>query len=464
MSKYLSRRKFLLSTALSLAGLKTVFSKPTETPTPRQSNINKNDKPLLSTEVLVVGGGPAGIGAALGATRQGARTLIIENYGFFGGVGAWGMGMEINQMRPWRKARSAVHEMVISKLQSLGDLAVRINDHQLLCNVEYLKVAILNAFDEAGCRYLVHCRAVDAVLDNDRVAGVVVATKSGLAEIHARVVIDCTGDADIVCFSGAETMTETGRISPQTLLLNLLNSRSKNLTDEEFEKIFDFAKAREKYPLIPTTWFMGQVSNSDFSFINHPGTKELGNFDITDPFQFNEAECQSRRQVIQMVQAMREFGDESLKNLQICGTGPQIGVRESRRVKGLYILTEEDAMQGARFDDAVAWRSGYLDIGWVRMSQMKIHQVPYRAIVPEKVDGLLTAGRCMSATHEGASAGKSMGNCMAIGHAAGIAGALAVARNKQPRQLAVTEVQDALRKDGVDLSRGGEIQDEQMID
>jgi succinate dehydrogenase/fumarate reductase flavoprotein subunit len=133
-------------------------------------------------------------------------------------------------------------------------------------------------------------------------------------------------------------------------------------------------------------------------------------------------------------------------------------------VKGLYILTEEDAMQGARFDDAVAWRSGYLDIGWVRMSQMKIHQVPYRAIIPEKVDGLLTAGRCMSATHEGASAGKSMGNCMAIGHAAGIAGALAVLRNKQPRQLAVTEIQEALRNDGVDLSRGGEIQDEKMID
>lgn len=464
MSKFLSRRKFLVSTAVGLAGIKTVFSKPVDSSTKGQTSLKKNNKPLLTTDVLVVGGGPAGIGAALGAVRHGAQTLIIENYGFFGGVGAWGMGMEINQMRPWRKARSAVHEMIINKLLTFGELAVRINDHQLLCNVEYLKVAILDAFVEAGCRYLVHSRAVDVITDSERVAGVVVATKSGLAEIRARVVIDCTGDADIASFAGAETMTETGRISPQTLLLNLLNSRSKNLTDEEFEKIFDFTRAREKYPLIPSTWFMGQVSNSDFSFINHPGTKELGNFDITDPFQFSEAECQSRRQVIQMVQAMREFGDESLKNLQICGTGPQIGVRESRRVKGLYILTEEDAMKGARFDDAVAWRTGYLDIGWVRMSQMKIHQVPYRAIVPEKVDGLLMAGRCLSATHEGASAGKSMGNCLAIGHAAGIAGALVVFSNKQPRQLAVTEIQDALRNDGVDLSRGGEQQDGKMID
>jgi ribulose 1,5-bisphosphate synthetase/thiazole synthase len=464
MLSFLSRRKFLLSAICGLASLKTLLAKPTDRPFNRPMINKKSPRELLTTDVLVVGGGPAGIGAALGAARHGAQTVIIENYGFFGGVGAWGMGMEINQMRPGGKSRSVIHETLIDNLKTFGDLAVRINDHQLLCNVEYLKVAILNAFDEAGCRYLVHCLAVDAMTEGERITGVVVATKSGLAEIRAQVVIDCTGDADIAYFTGAETMTETGKLSPQTLLLNLINSRSKKITDEEFEKIFNFTKAREKYPLIPSTWFMGQVSNSDFSFINHPGTKELGNFDVTDPFQLSEAECQSRHQVIQMVQAMRECGDESLKDLQICGTGPQIGVRESRRVKGEYVLTEEDAMKGTCFDDVVAWRSGYLDIGWVRFSQMKIHQVPYRAIVPERMDGLLTAGRCISATHEAASAGKSMGNCIATGHAAGIAAALAVAKNIQPRQLSVTAIQDVLHKDGVDLSRGGEQQDEKMID
>jgi ribulose 1,5-bisphosphate synthetase/thiazole synthase len=464
MSSFLSRRKFLFSTVWGLIGLKNLLDKPTDRPSNGPIIIKKSPRELLTTDVLVVGGGPAGIGAAIAAARHGAQTVIIENYGFFGGVGAWGMGMEINQMRPGGKARSAIHEILIKKLQTYGDLAVRINDHQLLCNVEYLKVTILDVFDEAGCRYLVHSQAVDVLTDNECVTGVVVSTKSGLAEIHARVVIDCTGDADIAYFAGAETMTETGRLSPQTLLLNLINSRSKTIMDEDFEKIFRFAKAREKYRLIPSTWFMKQVSNSDFSFINHPGTKELGNFDITDPFQFSEAECQGRRQVIQMVQAMREFGDESLKDLQICGTGPQIGVRESRRVKGQYILTEEDAMKGACFDDVIAWRSGYLDIGWVRFSQMKVHQVPYRTIIPEKIEGLLTAGRCISATHEAASAGKSMGNCLATGHAAGIAAALAVAKNKQPRQLPVIEIQDALKKDGVDLSRGGEQQDEKMLD
>jgi hypothetical protein len=234
------------------------------------------------------------------------------------------------------------------------------------------------------------------------------------------------------------------------------------MVDSEFEEAVDIERSRKNYPLIPETWFMDQVSNCNFSFINHPGTKELGNYDITDPFEFTEAECKSRRQILQMVNAMRESGDDRLKNLEICGASPQIGVRESRRMKGVYVLTEEDAMQGAKFDDVVAWRSGYLDIGWVRFSRMKIHQVPYGAILPDKMNGLLTAGRSISATHEAASAGKSMGNCIATGHAAGIAASLAVRNLKQPREIAVNDIQGLLRQDQVDLTRGGEEQAEDM--
>ena len=101
-------------------------------------------------------------------------------------------------------------------------------------------------------------------------------------------------------------------------------------------------------------------------------------------------------------------------------------VRETRRLKGLYILTEEDAQKGATFDDTIGWRSGYLDLMGYKYTQMVIHDVPYRALLPEKVDGLLTAGRSISATHVGMAAGKSMGNCVATGHAAGLAAALSV--------------------------------------
>jgi hypothetical protein len=161
---------------------------------------------------------------------------------------------------------------------------------------------------------------------------------------------------------------------------------------------------------------------------------------------------------MQMVQAMREFGGEALAGIELIGTGAQIGVRETRRVKGVYVLTEDDALSGRKFEDTIGWRSGFLDIGYVRYEKMKIHDVPYRAILPVKMDGLLTAGRCISASHVGASAGKSMGNCMATGHAAGLAAAMCVKRRITPRELKVGDLQDALRADGVDLTMGGRTQ------
>jgi ribulose 1,5-bisphosphate synthetase/thiazole synthase len=404
-------------------------------------------------EVLVVGGGPAGIGAALGAARAGAKTLLLENHAFFGGVASWCLGMPINQMRPGDKPRSVIHELIIQKLLAYGDQAVRIGSHQLWCNVDYLKVAVLDALDQVGCHYLVHTRAVDTVVEKGRVAGVVVATKEGLATVRAKVVVDCTGDADVAYYAGAETMKETGNLSPITLCLNLMNVSEEQVRRANIRQIAE--KAREKYPLIPKGWGLGRVSNGHGFYINHAGTRDIGQLDATDPVQRTEAECVSRRQVLQMVQAMREFGGAELKGIELMGTGTQVGVRETRRVKGQYILTEEDALQGEKFDDAIAWRSGFLDIGFVRLSKMKIHDVPYRAILPEKVDGLLVAGRCISATHVAASAGKSMGNCVATGHAAGLAAALSVRKKCMPRELPVGRLQDALRADDVDFDRGG---------
>jgi len=454
-----SRRKLIKQVGLGI-GLAVVSGKLSAAAASRglaSAVVSSKRKQLLETDVLVVGGGPAGVGAALGAARTGAKTLLIESCGFFGGVAAWSLGMPINQMRPESKPRSEVHELVIKKLLAYGDQAVHIGQHQLYCNVDYLKVAVLDALDEVGCKYLVHLTAADTLMQGHRVTGVVVSTKQGLATISAKCIVDCTGDADVAYFAGAETMMEMEEPRmPSTLLLGLANVPPEHVRRANIKEIADSARAR--YPLIPQNWGLRPVSNCHHYYINHTGTRDIGQFDMTDPFQRSQAECVSRRQALQMTRAMREFGGEELKDIELVATSGQIAVRETRRVKGGYILTEEDSVKGRTFEDVIAWRSGYLDLMGYKFTDMKIHDVPYRSILPAKVDGLLTAGRCISATHVAMAAGKSMGNCVATGHAAGLAAAMSAKKGILPRELKVAQLQDALRKDGVDLTMGGKTQ------
>jgi hypothetical protein len=410
-------------------------------------------------DVVVVGGGPAGIGAAIASAREGADTLILERYGFFGGVAAYGCGMPINQMRPAGVPRGAVHELIIDQLLAYGEEAVQISDHALVCNVEYLKVAVMDVLDQVGCRYWLHSRIVDARVTQGQITGVVLATKIGFVEISAGAFVDATGDADIAAYAGAETMKgrePDGFLSPMTL--NCIITNVDVPAAREFQRRGDLKRmldeARERYPLLPQSLGLERppfpIQNA--LVLNHSGTKLRGVLDGTSVEDLTEAERYSRHQAIQIVQALREFGGPAFAEVQLAATGPQVGVRETRRVKGLYVLTEDDALSGRRFADAIAWRSGMLDIGFTRYEPMKVHDVPYRALVPEKLDGLLTAGRCISASHVAASAGKSMGNCVATGHAAGLAAALSVASGCRPRDLDAETLREALRADGVDLA------------
>lgn len=413
--------------------------------------------PVLDTvDILVVGGGPAGIGAALGAARTGAKTLLIENHSFFGGVGAWMLGMEINQMRPGGKPRSAIHELLIDKLIALGDQAViigTVHGHELWCNVEYLKVAIVDALDSVGVRYFVHVRAVDAVVEKNRVAGVVVGTKRGLMVIRAKQVVDCTGDADVAYCAGAETMIDPKSLMPATLALALSNVDKSKVKGSDISAAI--RSGRKKYPLIPSGFLeIRPIVRSSSWFINHSGTADMGRVDVTDPAERTKAECQSRRQALQMAQALRESDNPDVQQIEWVAGGPQLSVRESRRVKGLYVITEADTRTGQTFEDAVAWRSGLMDPGGEiggPGGNMKTYHVPYRALVPEKLDGLLVAGRCISTSHVAAAAAKSMGNCVATGHAAGLAASMATKLGIQPREIRVTDLQAKLRADGVTL-------------
>lgn len=411
-------------------------------------------------DIVVAGGGPAGLGAAIAAARTGARVLLLERYGFLGGIASFCVGMPINQVRPDGKPRSTIHELLLEKIAAYGPQAARWGEHQVYCNVEYLKAAAFDALDEAGAAYYVHAQVVDTEVHNGRVSGVIVATKDGLARIAARMVVDCTGDGDVAHFAGCEMMKESGALSPMTLCFNVTNidlDRAEAAFQEQQTELT--GRVRETYPLVPGSWHLDRFASQAALYCNHAGTRELGMFDGTRLEDLTRAERLSRHQVIEMVEALRACGGEAFQGVELLNAGPQVGVRETRRIKGLYILTEEDALTGQRFEDAIAWRSGFLDIGFVRYERMKIHDVPYRSLVPVKIDGLLTAGRCISATHVAASAGKSMGNCLATGHAAGLAAALCVQRKIQPRALPVADLQEALRRDGVSFDRAGNAQE-----
>lgn len=414
----------------------------------------------VDTDILVSGGGPAGIGAAVGAARAGAKVMLIERYGFPGGVGAWSVGMTINQMRPGGKPRGAVHEMLIARLKSYGDEAFQLVDHALVCNVEYLKAAILDVLDEAGVRCLLHTRAVDAQVEGGRASAVVAATKQGLLKIAAKAFVDGTGDADIAFFAGAEMgeRDAKGFLAPMTLNFIIANvdapAARAVLARGGARRLLN--KARAKYPLLPENILATTLPLANCLSVNHYGTRARGVLDATVTADFTEAERYSRHQIIQIVAALREFGGPPFARVQLATAGAQVGVRETRRIKGGYALTEQDAISGRRFEDVVAWRSGKIDVGGGgdQDQEMKIHDVPYRALLPVKLDSLLAAGRAISATHMGAAAGKSMGNCMATGHAAGLAAAMSAKQSRTPREINVKELQQRLAADGVDLVRG----------
>ncbi len=451
--KRLSRRKFVIVTGLATTGL-ALSSGGCKS----QVSIAKKHELLDSVEVLVAGGGSAGIGAALGAARTGVKTMILESEGFFGGVASWSLGMQINQIRPKGIARSLIHEQLISKIAAYGDQAIRYGKHQIWCNVEFLKVAILDALEESNCKYLLHAGVVDTVVENNRIVGVVISTKQGLKEIRAKVIVDCTGDADVAYFAGAETMIDPDDLMPQTLALMLSNFDFEKLPKSEVKsKIMDcIHDSRDQYQRNPSGFVeVAQMANSNSWYVNSAGTADLGRIDITDPYNFTKAASFSQRQAVEMIQSIRGSGDSALEQIELVGTGPRVSVRESRRVKGLYVLTKDDAYKGQVFEDTIGWRSGYVDLGGqlndIYDGKMMVHDVPYRSILPEKLDGLLTAGRCISTTHVATAAGKSMGNCIATGHAAGLAAAMSVQKKVMPRELRIADLQDALRADGVDL-------------
>ena len=421
-------------------------------------------------DVIVAGGGPAGLGAALGAARQGVRTLVLESRSFFGGVAALALWMPVNRLLIDGADRGGVHDSFVAKVKSLGSHASikgkknDIDGDGLHIHPEYLRLAAFELLEEAGCHYRLYSPVTGVSMMEDAVEGVVVTGKDGRKQFSADVVIDATGDGDVAYYAGAEMVTggdEDGRLMPVSLIFAVANTDVERALafnpdysfeggySQEFQSIFE--QARKQGYCVSDWYAFDRTTIPGVLSVNNGGLRGAGNIDGTRVRDLTFAERSGLQVAIDFVRIAREYRIPGLEECYLLRTGAGVAVRETRRIVGEYVQTVEDARSGAEFEDVVARKYGSIDSTFVLAPMESGYAYPFRSLLPKRVENLLVAGRCGSATHLGHAAGKSMGNMMEIGQAAGVAAALCSRQGVTPRQVSIKKVQQVLSAMGVRL-------------
>jgi hypothetical protein len=421
-------------------------------------------------DVVVLGGGPAGQSAAVCAARGGARTLLVERYGFLGGMGTAGgvtnfaglYGRRGGEMQPL--VRGVVDEL-LERIEGLGGLnqpqdglqgRIRVRSY----DVSAYKCAADDWLLSAGVELLFHALAVGVVMQDSRVDALLVETRSGRRAIRAREFIDASGDADLAHFAGVPYELGDGQGSalfPSTMFrIGNVDAARAQAAIGEFKAIDALmAQAADRYRFPRRGAILRPQRNpSEWRANVTQLANERGQaVDATDARQLSAAEVEGRRQIVEYMRFLHAEVP-GFEAAEISDIAPQVGIRESRRVIGAYQLSGEDVLGGARFDDVIglnAWPvemhvAGRIEWGFPRDGDNAFNHLPWRMVVPQGVDNLLVAGRCASMQHLGQSAARASGACFVMGQAAGTAAALRVAG-----RFSVPALQDALRKAGQDL-------------
>jgi hypothetical protein len=408
-------------------------------------------------DVLVCGGGCAGIGAALAAARGGARTLLVERAGFAGGIMTT-VGLPffdgIADVRNNRIVNRGIGFELYVNMAGCRPAATHVERHNpTFDNVERFKLLLDRLFTAAGerLRVLYHSVAAGVEGSGDRIGAVILANKAGLTRVRPQLVIDCTGDADIAFWSGAPT-EKRSELQPLTMHFRIGHVRRRPDTTDLCREALIRAHAAGELPMYygPGVSFMFAP---DEVYVHAVRVRA----DATDPEQLTRAEMQGRADAWTMFEAWKREVP-GFEDAYFIMSGPYIGVRETRRIVGQYVLTEDDIVSGKRFDDAIATGCWYLDQHPNRATagsaqdtpkvQPAPYDIPYRSLVPQKVSNLLLAGRCHSATQMAASSTRVTVTAMALGEAAGTAAALAVAAGRDLRDVSGEEVRAMLEARG----------------
>jgi ribulose 1,5-bisphosphate synthetase/thiazole synthase len=374
---------------------------------------------LDQTDVLVVGGGPAGVAAAIAARRAGVQVTLVERYNHFGGLWTGGLVLVVigHMVKGPKQVCMGIGEEMMRRLEKFeGGIMDRGPGRNPTVDAEALKFVMLDMIQEAGVKVFLHCWGVDAVMEGDAVRGAVFESKSGRQAILAKNVVDATGDGDLFAAAGAEFEHRSYNIG--------LVSRIGNL-----DKVDSAAAKRTPKP-------RGLGSPTPIPGVNW--VSMLGpETDGLDVAELTRLEMNHRRFIWESVQKLRKTpGYEKVALLE---TGPQLGVRITRTLTGVKTLSYEDIKGGARFPDVVA-------VGGFTKPEGDEWHIPYGVLVPKKVDNLLASGRCISAGLKTADNIRLIPVCFATGHAAGVAAAVATKDGCRPRDVELSKVQRILQE------------------
>ncbi len=416
-------------------------------------------------DVIVAGGGPAGIGAALAAALNGARTLLLEARSFFGGVATVAPWMPMNRLLLDDERRGGVHDLFVDRIRAYGAEASlpgrtnMIDGDGLNIHPDYLQLVTFELLEAQQCHYRLYSPVTDVTMAGDAVRGVVARSKRGLQCFTAAVVVDATGDGDVAAAAGAEMVQgreEDGRSMPVSLVFALSNVDVERFLGylahkrHAFDALLD--TAFEEGFAVAAWYSFNRGTVPDVLGVNNGAFRTIGNIDGLEASHLTVAQRMGIQVAVDFVRLARAKSIPGLEACALMRVGADVGVRDTRRLVGEYVLTVEDARNGTEFDDVVARKYGAIDANQLYIGEMVSgFAYPYRSLLPKRIDNLLVAGRCGSATFLGHAAGKSMGNMMALGQAAGTAAALCSTEAVTPRKLDVGHLQAVLRRMGARL-------------
>lgn len=442
---------------------------------------SKNIEIIAKCQVLIVGGGPSGISAAIASSREGADTIIVERYGCLGGV-ITTVGMETIG---WYRYQGTTDcqgigiemEKIAAKMG--GTTKWPYNESQCL-DADFFKIVADKLIEENNIRSILHCFVVDVIIENKIIKGIVTESKSGRKAILADRVIDCTGDADVAYFSGAKyrkvsiedamgvttvfncagvdkqkfiqyteeqktTYKEWGGSWNQSITNKEENLRTPYL-HKEFQKAIDKKIIPQSSQNISGSW----STLTDAGEANNLNLVHMKGIDTTNVFDLTKAEIQGRKETLNAIKALKTFVP-GFENAKLRNFGMTLGIRDSRKIIGMYNLTKEDVMGEAKFNDSIGIFPEFVDGYNILMlpTSGRYFQVPFRCLVPLEIDNLLVAGRCVAGDNISHAAMRNMMACTVTGQGAGAASAISIRENCMVRNVNIENVQNELIKQNV---------------